>query len=362
MPLKSYGVLKGRAINSRIGLGSSPHYQVHIVDDTTDYRIAINVKSKLSPSELLYLVADDFQHPMLDQLSDVPNGFTNLDNTPGGSALDYIRGNLFDPKQMKPLPHNIPGPDNDLNEKIDAYIQRAIADEDAEIYAFGERWGPEQSKKDKHFGFLPGNGIHDIHMNQGNVSNFVHDDGVWQDGGLLIHYPQINDENGIERWPEQWVAVFLAFQSQSWHTNDETGHKETGIEDGNDDDVPPTEPETDPDPIEPAPESDVRIIAALVNPEGADPGLETISLINLSPNRIDLTGWAIADRNKKRSSLDGQVIDAGATVAIKLDGKGAQLSNKGGIITLLDPQGLKQHGVAYTKTQAKLSAWTILFA
>lgn len=40
---------------------------------------------------------------------------------------------------MHPLAYDIPGPDNDLNEKINAYIQRAIADEYAEVYAFGVR-------------------------------------------------------------------------------------------------------------------------------------------------------------------------------------------------------------------------------
>jgi uncharacterized protein YukJ len=56
MPLKNYGVLKGRPIARRLGFGSSPHYQVHLVDEDVDYRIAINVKSKKSPSELLYLI------------------------------------------------------------------------------------------------------------------------------------------------------------------------------------------------------------------------------------------------------------------------------------------------------------------
>ena len=350
MSLKKYGVLKGRAINSRLGIGSSPHYQIHMVDDTTDYRIAINVKSKLSPSELLYMVVDDFQHVMLEQLAEVQLGYTLLDSAPGGAALDFIRGNLFDPQQMKPLPHDIPGPDNDLNEKIDAYIRRAIADEDAVIYVFGERWGPEQNKKDKHFGFLPGNGIHDIHMNQGNVGNFTRDDGVWQDGGLLIHYPAIVDENGAERWPEQWVGVFLAFQSQSWHTNDETGHTEEkpDVDTG-------TGTDTDT-------ESDVRIIAALINPHGADPSLETVTLINLSPNSVDLSGWAIADRNKKRSTIANLILEAGGTGVIKLDGRGAQLSNKGGLISLIDPNGFKQHGVSYTRSQARQSGWTVLFA
>ena len=64
MPLRSYGVLKGKAIEVRLGAGQTPHYQVRIIDDTTDYRIAINVKSQLAPSEVEYLIVERFQHPM----------------------------------------------------------------------------------------------------------------------------------------------------------------------------------------------------------------------------------------------------------------------------------------------------------
>jgi len=63
------------------------------------------------------------------------------------SPFDYIRANLFDPAKMKPLAHNIPGPDNDLNEKISRYIEQAIGDENASVYAFGARWGPEGNKR-----------------------------------------------------------------------------------------------------------------------------------------------------------------------------------------------------------------------
>ena len=89
---------------------------------------------------------------------------------------------------------------------------------------------------DKVFDFRPGNGVHDIHMNQSNVGRFVADDGVWQDGALLLHFPGE---------AEQWVAIFLKFQSQTWHTDDETGHKIAG----------PGDP----------PDGRVRIVAALVN-------------------------------------------------------------------------------------------------
>ena len=347
MALKQYGVLKGKAINKIFGQGSSPHYEVHLIDDTTDYRIAINVKSNLAPSELLYLIIDDFQHPILENLAGLDAGFTALQSAPNKMALDYIRGNLFDPKQMRPLPHNIPGPDNDLNEKIDAYVQRAIGDERASIYAFGERWGPEDNVKDKYFGFKPGNGIHDIHMNQANVGQYVKDDGVWQDGGLLFHFPSIEKVDtgiGAEIWPEQWVAVFLAFQSQCWHTDDQTGHRL---------------PECDAI-IPPKIQSGIKIVAALVNPEGDDPGLETVTLINLTPNVADLSGWLIADKNKNKSVIHNLLLNPGTTGVVKLDGRGAQLGNSGGIITLLSPDGIKYDGVSYTKEQAA-SGWTVLF-
>lgn len=349
MALKQYGVLKGKAINKIIGQQSSPHYEVHLIDDTTDYRIAINVKSNQAPSELMYLIIDDFQHPVLEKLRHLQQGFTKLQSEPNSMALDFIRGNLFDPRQMRPLPYNIPGPDNDLNEKIDAYVQRAIGDERASIYAFGERWGPEDGLKDRYFGFKPGNGIHDIHMNQGNVDEYVRDDGVWQDGALLFHFPSVDKVVvgvGAEIWPEQWVAVFLAFQSQCWHTDDHTGHR-----------LPQCEEVAA---IPPKLEASVQIVAALVNPEGKNAGHETVTLINLSPNEIDLSGWSIADKNKKRSVINNLVLKPGATGVVALDGQGAQLSNDGGIITLLDPEGLKHHGVSYTKEQAP-SGWTVRF-
>jgi len=346
MPLKHYGVLKGKAINKIIGQGSSPHYQVHLIDESTDYRIAVNVKSNLAPSELLYLIVDDFKHPILDKLKNLERGFTPLESAPNQMALDYIRGNLFDPNQLRPLPHNIPGPDNDLNEKINAYVLRAIGDERACIYAFGERWGPENGAKDNYFGFLPGNGIHDIHMNQANAAPFVKDDGVWQDGGLLFYFPGIDQTEigGAEVWPEQWVAVFLAFQSQCWHSDDRTGHRL---------------PECDAI-IPPKIEAGVQIVAALVNPEGDDAGHETVTLINLSPRMIDLTGWFIADKNKNRSQITDLLLSPGATGVVKLDGLGAQLGNSGGIITLLNPAGIKYHGVSYTQEQVR-SGWTVLF-
>ncbi len=350
MPLKSYGVFKGRAIDRRLGSGGSPHYQVHLVDQSNDYRIAVNVASQLQPSELEYLIDSEFRHPIVEALHELTPGWKALPSKPGGIALDFIRGNLFDPRRMRKLAFNVPGPDNDLNEKIDHYIQRAMADEDAQLYAFGERWGPE-SIKDKIFGFLPGNGVHDIHMNQANVGSFVKDDGVYQDGALLLEFPRQN----------QWVGVFLKFQSQTWHSDDHTGHQTETPTSG-----PPSDGGgTVPSPFDPGgqptpamPDGAVRIVAALVNPVQS-PEVEYVTLLNTTNQAIDLRGWKIADRDKNKMALSGS-IPAGETLRVKLVPP-VMLPNKGGIITVLNEAGLRVDGVSYTKAQADNPGWTIKF-
>lgn len=334
MALANYGVLKGQALDKKIDptSDSTPHYQVLIAGGDQKHRIAINVKSQESPSELLYLVNDHFQHPILSSLESLSVGFHKLERKPGGMALDFIRGNLFRAEDMIPLAPDVPGPGNDLKELIDLYIQRALEADDAMVYAFGEAWGPEVRVPDKYFGFLPGSGIHDIHMNQGSIGRFQDSNGVWQDGALLIHFPS----------RQQWVGIFLAFQSQCFHTDDRTGH-------------------AIPDACDKTVETRVQILAALVNPTGADPGQETVTLMNISASAIDLTGWALADKQKRKHLLPSQSLEAGQVLQVPLSGADIQLSNEGGLITLLDARGIKLHGVAYTKAQAKKQGWTIVF-
>jgi uncharacterized protein YukJ len=338
MPIRDYGVLAGRAVaKRREGAGDTPHFQVHLVDEAgTDYRIAVNVLSQQAPAELLYLADEDFRHPITERLPAPGSGWTALKSEPDAGGLDFIRGNLFDRARMVALPADLPGADNDLPDRLDLHIDRAIADPTVAVYAFGQRWGPEDQIPDKIFGFRPGNGVHDIHMNQGNSGRFREDDGVWQDGGLLLRFatPQ-----------PHWVAIFLAFQSQSWHTDDSTGHALGGA----------------PQPV-PVPGGDtrLRIVAALVNSAGPAPEAETVTVLNASPEPIDLPGWALADRNKKRLAMPATTLAAGATLVVPVSPTLA-LGNGGGIITLLDPRELKVHGVSYTGEQAGREGWTITF-
>ena len=339
MPLQhGYACLKGRPIGNRLATSQKPHYQVHISANGVHHRIAVNVQSS-DGSEVQYLVRSRFVHPLTDALSPLPEGKTMVASQPGGIALDFIRGNLAQPWEFVPLPLSASGPDNDLNEKLDAYVQRAMSDETAMVYAFGEPWGPERDIADKYFGFLPGAGIHDIHMNQGNPpGRFARDNGPWQDGGLIFEFPT----------EKQWVAVFLKFQSQAWHSDDQVG-----------DPITPTDP-IDPNTIPPLtfPDGLVRIIAAFVN-DVRTPERETVTLLNTADVPVDLNGWMIADKNKQRMTLSGSIA-AGATLVVPIV-LPVTLSNRGGIITLLNKDNLKVHGVSYTREQASQPGRTIPF-
>lgn len=214
MPLDRYGVLKARPIATRQGRGRTPHYHIHAVDHGEDYRISISVRSQPGPSQLLYLIDDRFEHPLLDRLRALPMGFCGQPASCDGVALDYVRGELFDHRHMSELPHDVPGSDQDFDELLHLWVGRALRDEHALVYAFGERFGPTHAP-DPHFGFRPSTGLYHVHMNQGSASQFAERDGPWQDGALLLHFPAIVDDGQV-KLRERWVAAFVAFASQSW--------------------------------------------------------------------------------------------------------------------------------------------------
>ena len=137
---------------------------------------------------------------------------------------------------------------------------------------------------DKIFGFRPGNGVHDIHMNQGNSGRFRDDDGVWQDGGLLFQFP------GEDRW----VAIFLAFQSQAWHTDDTTGHAIV--------DAPTESRATDRCASWP------RWSTRSGRPRSRRPS--RCSTRRRSP--VDLAGWRLADRMKRTCPAPAMALAPGA--------------------------------------------------
>jgi hypothetical protein len=112
-------------------------------------------------------------------------------------------------------------------------------------------------------------------------------------------------------------------------------------------------------PDQPEQQTPVRIIAAMVNPKGDDPRDEYVILLNKNDADIDLTGWQIVDKLNKKDIINTKIISAGDTIRITLSGAGAQLSNKGGTITLLNNNGLKIDGVSYTKEDASKEGFIV---
>ena len=188
-----------------------PHIEIK-VRARGDYRVAVNAQSTQPPHELLFVSIDPFNHAILHQMNGLPYGLTDL-TTRKSLALDYTRG-LVRRGQMKVAPFRLKGPKNDLRELVGLALAEAIKTEDASLYAFGESWGPEPHRPDQYFKFSPGQGVHDVHMNQGSRGRFRGANRSRQDGALFLHFPS----------QKRWVALFLAFQSQSWKNDLKTGH------------------------------------------------------------------------------------------------------------------------------------------
>ncbi|MBM7116527.1 YukJ family protein [Archangium primigenium] len=214
MSIPRYGLLVAQAVEGKPATNAFAHYQVIARDPTSGepYQIDINVRSQ-DGSEVLYSINESFQNALTDALSrGARDGINALDSVPGSLSIDYLRSGLFPVSAMKPLGMETP-PKQDLNDLIGGYIQRAIQTQGARLYAFGQYFDDaQQPGRARRSSNGPSKGIHDIHMNQGNAGRWERDNGTYQDGGLLISYPG-----------QGWVAIFLAFQVQSFQTNDANG-------------------------------------------------------------------------------------------------------------------------------------------
>ena len=96
----------------------------------------------------------------------------------------------------------------------------------------------------------------------------------------------------------------------------------------------------------------VYIERALLNPGGDDPGREIVVIGNTTVDAVDLTGWRVVDKNDAADTIGNVQLSGGGSVLIVLSGHGAQLSNKGGTIRLVNPSGVLIHAVSYSKADA----------
>jgi len=329
-----YGVLRARPDRyTREDGESSPHLQIRAVDDTGQpWRVAVNVQSG-DGSEVVFWVVDPLAgHPILGALPALATGFSP---TPANSAasLDYVKAPLFDFRLGRALPPSGTANADDLQDLLILYLEQCKA-AGGEIYSYGAKFDSNLHKPiDIDFGNTDGlHGVHDIHMNQGNVGAHAGDNGVFHDGGLLFAFP------------DRVLAILLAFQTQSVPTT-ATGAVAPGAQ-----------------PIsrlisgQPAPPlaggvPPVYLERALINPVGADPGHEAVALGNLATTAVNLHGWRLVDRNGRDTKLDA-TLGGGQSVVVNLDGTGVQLGNNGGNLLLLNDIGAQVDSVTYSAQDA----------
>lgn len=351
-----YAVLKGKVVggmraelveeqvnNTHTGGNRyrSNHFHLLVEAGGGKWRCPVNVRSQ-DGSEVWFKIRDAFRdHPILEALADLPNGLQELPQRRAGKTLDYIREPLFNRTTMRHLPINGGGANDDVQDHLELYADQAKAESGALVYVFGSFWRNRQFPPDEVLGTRQG--VHDIHMNQGNDPGHRDDDGVYQDGGVIFHFPQT----------DRYVGVFLAFDSQVWFTDNQNGHRLPGHAEGPMAEGPPPD-------VPPTGSGLVYIVAALANPDGDDVGKETVTLFNAATTPIVLDGWKLMDRQNKIEDLTGRRIGGNEAVTLRLSGQGVQLSNRGGAIRLVDGSNAQVGAVTYTKEQA-VSGRAIVF-
>jgi uncharacterized protein YukJ len=157
-------------------------------------------------SEILYAILHNINPANAQAIKALPAGIKHC-NGNDGIAIDYVRTpGLITRDQMQLLPTSELHPTS-MHDAVTDLLQRAI-DEGATFYQFGQLFHTD-GHTNPFWGFIPDEGGHDCHMDQGNPrGNHDQDNGIYQDGGILIN------------WADgTWSGLFIAFQSQSWNTD-----------------------------------------------------------------------------------------------------------------------------------------------
>ncbi len=123
------------------------------------------------------------------------------------------------------------------------------------------------------------------------------------------------------------------------------------------------QPEKEEEPPTPVPtvteDAAIRIVAALVNPRGREAGAETLSILNVSDDPINLDGWQIQDSRSRTDTIGNISIAPGMMQTFVL--RNAKLTNSGGSISLLAPDGRLIEQVNYSAADARREGWLVKF-
>ena len=220
MPLKNYHLLKAQVLDyypHKRDHEGNQHTEILLQAEGAKFRAALNIYSAVAPNEVLMKIEPSFRADQLRELFELSEGLYNLCDAHSNLALDYISDDLISEDQMIITPVLTP---RGVVSQITPLLETLKKDQSRFLYCFGEAWGVNFNLRssplregDEYFHFEPEQGIHSLHLNQGESGYFKKDNGRHQDGLVLF-------ENADR---SSWTACFFAFQKQSWN-NDEEGN------------------------------------------------------------------------------------------------------------------------------------------
>jgi uncharacterized protein YukJ len=347
----NYSCLRGKVHAFAPAPAGNPHLWVLLEAGGRLWFATINVRSDkgqlgdpVGKSYLYYLIDNDFRHPIVPSILARPQGLSSVGRDYASGALDFQRGNLFDPRAMRVLPMEGQGGDN-LEHRLTAILQLA-RDQGGDVFFYGNAFAKDNPHQtDAVFGFTPDTpfGIDNIHMAQGDpkaIDLHVRENGVWHDGACFIW----------EEHARRMTGAFLAFQTQAWHTNDNGDliYGVTGCEaplytfaDGLGEPLP-------------LPSRAAELTSLHRAPDGAG----ALIIANMTAAPIDLSGWTILAQAEKTLPLPATALLPGQPLSVAL--RPDLLDDAGGVLTLVNPANLKVDGVAYLGGDAA-SGWSTSF-
>jgi uncharacterized protein YukJ len=181
-------------------------YHLHLSLDVNGamWDTAVNVGTDDASDLLKYKIVEGFKNPIAETMRGAL-GAVDLTGTQGLPALDFLRGGILDGTGAWSVSDVLT--DGAAQKQPPARLAQLLGQAfqgKNDVYVFGRFYSE-------------GNGIHDVHMNQGSRGRFIHRPGgdgndhndIWQDGALMIDF----GAGG-------WVAYFSAFTGQTVPTDD----------------------------------------------------------------------------------------------------------------------------------------------
>ncbi|WP_375327208.1 DUF2278 family protein [Candidatus Tisiphia endosymbiont of Nemotelus uliginosus] len=207
--LYNYSLLKGtiaKDLEDHIK-NSRTHYNLIVNADNLEYQVNIDVQSTITPNVKMLFI-EEFSNKILISLNKLgEEGLFSLNDFTPDYRLDYLRSNIFPCEDLENIQ---PKSWQEISNILDQHIKVG-----RQIYCLGDYYNNQQIREHVPHGlmlqqsypdYLPPQGIHDTHMNQGVPLTMPQSksNGIYQDGAIFLK----TDNNTMK-------AFFFVFTSQS---------------------------------------------------------------------------------------------------------------------------------------------------